>query len=256
MYVFEKKSLPELRILGKCIQKVATTTGRGTANPSTFFYPSFPTMFSTPFSTVWAQVANFQFVKICGEIIKRHPVSKRESDKKNMRLGLKQEPHPAELIPVSVAWSDRCLSITGYFTHWCKNIHAPQKSNLSAGVVILLFHTFSVLKAENDQLTCLHLFLIFLDTSDSSINKIKFACFSFIIINYFLMVLESFMESVFHSFFSVKELFLQMISLLFQLTNLGKLFFVEQCTQSQLNHIPPTSSQPSIHPDPTAFLVN
>ena len=118
-----------------------------------------------------------------------------------MRLGLKQEPHPAELIPVSVAWSDRCLSITGYFTHWCKNIHAPQKSNLSAGVVILLFHTFSVLKAENDQLICLHSFLIFLDTSDSSINKIKFACFSFIIINYFLLVLESFMVSVFYSFF-------------------------------------------------------
>lgn len=176
--------------------------------------------------------------------------------KKNTRLGLKQEPHPAELIPVSVAWSDRCLSITGYFTHWCKNIHAPQKSNLSPGVVILLFHTFLVLKAENDQLICFHSFLIFLDTSDSSINKIKFACFSFIIINYFLMVLESFIESVFYSFFLVKELFLQMISLLFQLTNLGKLFFVEQCTQSQLNHIPPTSSQPSIHPDPTAFLVN
>ena len=161
---------------------------------------------------------------------------------------MKQEPHPAELIPVSVAWSDRCLSITGYFTHGCKNIHAPQKSNLSAGVVILLFHTFSVLKAENDQLIHLHSFLIFLETSDSSINKIKFACFSFIIINYFLMVLESFMESVFYSFFLVKELFLQMISLLFQLTNLGKHFFFEQCTQSQLNHIPPTSSQPSIHP--------
>ena len=163
-----------------------------------------------------------------------------------MRLGLKQEPHPAELIPVSVAWSDRCLSITGYFTHWCKNIHAPQKSNLSPGVVILLFHMFSVLKAENDQLIHLHSFLIFLDTSDLSINKIKFACFSFIIINYFLMVLESFMESVFYSFFFWWKNCSFKWSLLFQLTNLGKLFFVEQCTQSQLNHIPPTSSQPSI----------
>ena len=160
---------------------------------------------------------------------------------------MKQEPHPAELIPVSVAWSDRCLSITGYFTHWCKNIHAPQKSNLSAGVVILLFHTFSVLKAENDQLICLHSFLIFLDTSDSSINKIKFACFSFIIINYFLMVLESFMESVFYSFFLVKELFLQMISLLFQLTNLGKHFFFWA-----MHPIPaqpyPSHIQSAIHP--------
>lgn len=82
------------------------------------------------------------------------------------------------------------------------NIRVTKTSNLSPGVVILLFHTFSVLKAENDQLICLHSFLIFLDTSDSSINKIKFACFSFIIINYFLMVLESFMESVFYSFFS------------------------------------------------------
>ena len=119
-----------------------------------------------------------------------------------MRLGLKQEPHPADLIPVSVAWSDRCLSITGYFTHGCKNIRVTQTSNLSAGVVILLFHMFSVLKAENDQLIHLNSFLIFLDTSDSSINKIKFACFSFIIIKYFLMVLVSFTESVFYSFFS------------------------------------------------------
>ena len=114
---------------------------------------------------------------------------------------MKQEPHPAELITVSVAWSDRCLSITGYFTHWCKNIRVTKTSNLSPGVVILLFHTFSVLKAENDQLICLHSFLIFLDTSDSSINKIKFACFSFIIINYFLMVLESFIECFLFIFF-------------------------------------------------------
>lgn len=88
------------------------------------------------------------------------------------------------------------------FHPWCKNIRVTRTSNLSAGVVRLLFHMFSALKAENDQLIHLHSFLIFLDTSDSSINKIKFACFSFIIINYFLMVLESFMESGFYSFFS------------------------------------------------------
>ena len=164
-----------------------------------------------------------------------------------MRLGLKQEPHPAELIPVSVAWSDRCLSITGYFTHWCKNIHAPQKSNLSAGVVILLFHTFSVLKAENDQLIHLHSFLIFLDTSDSSINKIKFACFSFIIINYFLMVLESFMESVFYSFFSGERIVPSNDLFAFSAHQSWKTFF---CWE--MHPIPaqpyPSHIQPAIHP--------
>ena len=167
-----------------------------------------------------------------------------------MRLGLKQEPHPAELIPVSVAWSDRCLSITGYFTHWCKNIHAPQKSNLSAGVVILLVHTFSVLKAENDQLICLHSFLIFLDTSDSSINKIKFACFSFIIINYFLLVLESFMESVFYSFFfEWKNCSFKWSLGFFSSPILENIFFLSNAPNpSSTISLPHPASHPSIHP--------
>ena len=172
-----------------------------------------------------------------------------------MRLGLKQEPHPADLIPVSVAWSDRCLSITGYFTHGCKYIRVTQTSNLSAGVVILLFHMFSVLKAENDQLIHLNSFLIFLDTSDSSINKIKFACFSFIIIKYFLMVLVSFMESVFYSFFSGERIVPSNDLFAFSAHQSWKTFF---CWA--MHPIPaqpyPSHIQPAIHPDPTAFFVN
>ena len=190
-------------------------------------------------SSLWKYV-----VKSSKDILYR----REKVTKKNTRLGLKQEPHPAELIPVSVAWSDRCLSITGYFTHGCRNIRVTQTSNLSAGVVILLFHMFPALKAENDQLIHLHSFLIFLDTSDSSINKIKFACFSFIIINYFLMVLECFMESVFYSFFSGERIVPSNGLFAFSADQSWKNFFLlsNAPNPSSTTSLPHPASHPSI----------
>ena len=71
-------TIPVLRIHGKSIQEVTTTTSRWTSYPGTFLSASFPVVsISSAFGAVWAQVANFQLVIVFDKIVQWHPVLKK-----------------------------------------------------------------------------------------------------------------------------------------------------------------------------------